>query len=286
MDGYDDDVLAVVVNVTVANPTQAGHATIFPKGTRPGDSSVVNFAAGQTVANSAILRPGVDGKVTVHLTTPAANGTADFIVDVSGWFSTSGYETNGARVETVEPARIYDSDSSTLKGAQKVSLDIWGATDIDSGQTVVPDDPNVVGVIVNLTGVNSYGGSVATHLSLVPDDFNPNIVAQQPETSNLNLVAGQTRANVAIVPVGPDGRIHLFSLRGEVRAVVDVTGYLLKGADELVARWAGHPTGDGVPRVRHPPVRLLRPAPRPGPRRAVELRGVRERRQDQRHMGR
>lgn len=230
-DGFDDDVLAVVANVTVVNPTQAGHATIFPKETTPGQSSVVNFTPGRTVANSAILRPGTDGKVTVHLETPNANGTAHFIVDVSGWFSTSGYETNGARVQTVDPARIYDSGTATLKGARKVSLQIRGATDLDSGQTIVPNDSNVVGVIVNLTGVNAYGGSTATHLSLVPDDFNPSIVAQQPSTSNLNLVPGQTRANVAFVPVGDDGRIHLFSLRGEVRAVVDVTGYLIEGAD-------------------------------------------------------
>lgn len=231
-DGYDDDVLAVVVNVTVANPSQTGHATIFPKGTTPGQSSVVNFKSGRTVANSAILRPGRDGKVTVQLTTPAGSGNAHFVVDVSGWFSTSGYETNGARVETVDPARIYDSGSTKLKGAQKVSLDVWGATDINTGQTVVPDDPNVVGVIVNLTGVNNGAGSLATHLALVPDDFNVADAADQPTTSNLNLAKGQTRANTAFVPVGADGRIHLFSLRGEMRAVVDVTGYLVKGVDE------------------------------------------------------
>ena len=231
-DGFDDEVLAVVVNVTVAGPSQAGHATIFPKGTSPGESSVVNYLPGRTVANSAILRPGAGGKVTVHLETPGATGTAHFIVDVSGWFSTSDYATRGARVQTIDPARIYDSGATNLRGARKVSLDIRGAKDLDSGRTIVPDSDNVVGAIVNLTGVNEFGGSTATHLSLVPDNFDPNVVAQQPTTSNLNLSPGQTRANVAFVPVGPDGRIHLFSLQGEVRAVVDVTGYLVKGVDE------------------------------------------------------
>ncbi|MCB0967572.1 MAG: hypothetical protein KDB37_12115 [Ilumatobacter sp.] len=233
-DGFDDDVLAVVANVTVVTPTQAGHATIFPTGTSPGTSSVVNFAPGQTVANSAILRPGTGGQVTVHLETPIAAGTAHFLIDVSGWISTSGYETRGARVETIEPVRIYDSDLSggNLKGARKVSLPIWGAVSTDGGAAVVPNSADVVGVIVNLTGVNAYGGSKATHISLVPDDFDPNVPAQQPTTSNLNLVPGQTRANLAIVPVGDDGRIHLFALQGETRAVVDVTGYLVRRADD------------------------------------------------------
>ncbi|MCB0969444.1 MAG: hypothetical protein KDB37_21620, partial [Ilumatobacter sp.] len=215
-------------------PTQAGHATIFPTGTSPGTSSVVNFAPGQTVANSAILRPGAGGQVTVHLETPMAAGTAHFLIDVSGWISTSGYEPRGARVETIEPVRIYDSDLSggNLTGARKVSLQIRGAVSTDGGAAVVPPLDDVVGVIVNLTGVNAYGGSRPTHISLVPDDFDPNVPAQQPTTSNLNLVPGQTRANLAIVPVGDDGRIHLFTLQGETRAVVDVTGYLVRREDD------------------------------------------------------
>jgi hypothetical protein len=37
---------------------------------------------------------------------------------------------------------------------------------------------------------------------------------------------------MAIHPLGPDGKIHLFNLAGEVRMVVDVVAYLQRGAPE------------------------------------------------------
>jgi hypothetical protein len=51
----------------------------------------------------------------------------------------------------------------------------------------------------------------------------------KPSTSTVNLLPGQVRANMAILPVGPDGAIHLFNLDGRVRLVVDIMGYLLAG---------------------------------------------------------
>jgi hypothetical protein len=228
-DGLDDHVLAVVANVTIAAPTRDGHATIYPKGESAPNASVVNFKAGQTVANSAILRPGVDGAVTVFLNTPSGAGSAHFIVDISGWFSTSGYHTHGARVRTIEPVRLYDSNvvtGSTLKGVQQLPLQV-------RGQKGVPNA--AVGVIVNLTGVNAFGGSTSTHMSLVPEAFNTGDKRTWPKTSTLNLSPGQTRANLAVVPIGSDGKIRVFNLQGETRIVVDVTGYLVPG-DGLGAR--------------------------------------------------
>jgi hypothetical protein len=222
-DGFDDNVLAVVANVTVITPTRHGHLTIFPKGSSPGESSVTNFQPGQVVANSTILRPGAGGNVSLHLNTPSGAGNAHVVVDISGWFSTSGYHTRGARVVAVEPNRLYDSKDtgSTLRGAQQIAVQIRGAKG-----GLVPDSGNVVGAIVNLTGVNAFGGSTQTHMAVVPDPF-----GGVPGTSTLNLSPGQTRANLAIVPVSSDGKIRLFNLQGEVRMVVDITGYLLAGQD-------------------------------------------------------
>ncbi|MAT06315.1 MAG: hypothetical protein CL424_14855 [Acidimicrobiaceae bacterium] len=237
IDAGPDDVLAVVANVTVVSPTRAGHATIVPTGTTPGESSVVNFAPGQVVANSAILRPGQNGRVTVHLNTPSGVGSAHLLVDISGWFSTSTYaEGRGARVETIEPVRIYDSNvvlnGGNLRGAQKVTLPIRTAKSLETGRSIVPSGERIVGVIVNLTGVNMFPGSMQTHFSLVPNDFDEAVPGERPSTSNLNLFPGQTRANLAILPVGEDGNIQLFSLQGEVRAVVDVTGFLVERHDD------------------------------------------------------
>jgi hypothetical protein len=66
----------------------------------------------------------------------------------------------------------------------------------------------------------------------VPD---PPAAGSWPATSNLNLVAGQIKPNLVLVPVGSDGRIHLFNERGSVDLIVDVVGYLATGYDETTA---------------------------------------------------
>jgi hypothetical protein len=93
---------------------------------------------------------------------------------------------------------------------------------------IIPDDPSVVGAIVNITGVNVWGASEPTFISALPSP----VASGSPTTSTVNLIRGQVRANMAILPVGPDGKIHLFNLAGEVRMVVDVVAYMRRGDAE------------------------------------------------------
>lgn len=228
-DGQDDNVLAVVVNITVIEPTHVGYLRAFGTGSPEGGTSVVNFVPGAVVPNTAIIRPGDLGKISMRLVSPTAPGTADVAVDITGWFSTTAYGQRGDRVISIDPIRVYDSDlpqfgGVTLKGRQQKTIPIRGAAEVSAPNTViVPDDPSVVGVIANITGVNAFGGSQQTYLSALPD---PVAQGQVPTTSTVNLLAGQTRANMAILPVGDDGAIRLFNLQGEVRMVVDVVAYL------------------------------------------------------------
>ena len=237
-DGFDDNVLAVVVNITVIGPDRAGYLRAFGAGTAEGDTSVVNFRAGERVPNSAILRPGIDGEIALRLITPDGAGSAHLAVDVTGWFSTSSYSERGARTITVEPARIYDSrdarfGASPVRALGQKNLPIRGATQMeDPSKVVVPDDPNVVGVILNLTGVNKLAGSKRTYVSLIPD---PVAGAGAVSTSNLNLEPGELRANLAIVPVPDDGDLTLFNFDGSVNLIVDVVGYLRAGDDEATS---------------------------------------------------
>ena len=94
-DGYDDNVLAVVLNITVIEPTQLGYLRAFPAGAEEGTTSVVNFQTNSTVPNTAVIRPGIDGKIALRLVTPLAPGQADVAVDISGWISTSRYAQRG-----------------------------------------------------------------------------------------------------------------------------------------------------------------------------------------------
>jgi hypothetical protein len=75
----------VSVNVTVTQPTAAGFLTIYPADrTRPLVSNI-NFRAGQTRANNAILPLAIDGTATVRVFNGSA-GTSHVVIDVNGYF--------------------------------------------------------------------------------------------------------------------------------------------------------------------------------------------------------
>ena len=74
---------SVAANLTVAQPTAGGHLTVFPTGSTPSLASVINFSAGQTRANNAVLQLGAGGAVSVQSGT---SGTVQLILDVVGWF--------------------------------------------------------------------------------------------------------------------------------------------------------------------------------------------------------
>ncbi|MFD4244184.1 hypothetical protein ACFWP3_21675 [Streptomyces sp. NPDC058525] len=75
-------VTAVVLNVTVTNPTHDGHLIVQPHGVERPNVSNLNFRAGQTVSNLVVV-PVVDGRVTFYNNT----GSADVIADLNGWFT-------------------------------------------------------------------------------------------------------------------------------------------------------------------------------------------------------
>lgn len=75
-------VTAVVVNLTATQPTRAGYLTAYPDGrSRPGTSSL-NFVAGQTVPNMAVV-PVVNGKITVY---NGGSGTVHAVADILGYY--------------------------------------------------------------------------------------------------------------------------------------------------------------------------------------------------------
>jgi len=92
---------------------------------------------------------------------------------------------------------------------------------------IVPNSANVVGAVLNIVGITDRPGGAATYVSATPTE----VAGGGAGTSNLNLRAGQIKANLAIVPVGPDGNVHLFNKFGQTDVAIDVVGYLTAGAD-------------------------------------------------------
>lgn len=227
------DVLAVVVNITVTEPTAAGWLNAYGAGANGGLASIVNFAANQTVPNLAIVRPGSpSGDLTIKLFTQNASATAHVVVDVFGWFSTSSNADHGARLVPIAPGRILDTrdGAGALGRAQSIELQVRGAT-LNTGQTIGTGS-DIVGVVLNLTGINTQANSIGTFLSVVPE-LPPGAI---PTTSNVNLARGQIKPNMVIVPIGADGKIRIYNHAGEVHLAVDVAGYLTTTAPNGSAR--------------------------------------------------
>jgi hypothetical protein len=78
---------AVVLNVTAVDPTGQGNLRLHPGDTGLPAASTLNFHAGETRANLAILRLALDGEGTLAVSpSVAGGGSVHVIVDVTGWF--------------------------------------------------------------------------------------------------------------------------------------------------------------------------------------------------------
>jgi hypothetical protein len=85
--GIPADARAVALNITAVNPGDVGDYRLYPAGTSIPPASTINFAAGRTRANNAIVSVGTGGAITVRCDMPAGStASAHLAVDVSGFF--------------------------------------------------------------------------------------------------------------------------------------------------------------------------------------------------------
>ena len=82
--GVASDAAAVVLNVTVTDPSAPGYLTIFPCGANLPNSSNLNYTTGQTVGNSVVAKVGAGGKICIY-----AHSATQLIVDTNGYFPTA-----------------------------------------------------------------------------------------------------------------------------------------------------------------------------------------------------
>jgi hypothetical protein len=78
-------VSALAVNVTITQPTGDGHLVLIAAGTPTPGTTVINFRAGQTRANNALVQLSATG--TVEALPIARSATLHLVVDVAGYFA-------------------------------------------------------------------------------------------------------------------------------------------------------------------------------------------------------
>src|SRR5215210_299132 len=85
--GIPTSAKSVAVNVTVVGPTGAGNVPLFPAGLPVPTVSTINFAAGQTRSNNAVLTLTEDGIGSIEARPfVAGDGLVHLVLDVTGYF--------------------------------------------------------------------------------------------------------------------------------------------------------------------------------------------------------
>jgi len=219
--GIPADAQAVVLNVTVTEPSTAGYLTVYPGGSVPNTSNI-NFTPGQTVAVHATVSVGAGPAVRVF----NSAGNTHVIVDVMGWYGPTGTvsSTPSSYTPLTNPARAIDTRPSTPGYAEGGDR----TTPVSGGQTLdltlangaqVPSDATAV--MLNLTITEPAAPS---HMTVFPTG------SAVPSTSTINFWTGQTIANLVVVKVGTGGRVSFRLNQSTAHVVVDVLGWFRPGA--------------------------------------------------------
>ena len=82
--GIPADAKSVSLNIAVTGPTNAGNLRLHPGGTSVPLVSSINYKAGQTRSNNAVIRLNALGELAAYL--DQVSGTAHLILDVNGYF--------------------------------------------------------------------------------------------------------------------------------------------------------------------------------------------------------
>jgi hypothetical protein len=77
----------VSLNVTVTEPTAQGNLRLFADGAPVPPTSTINYVAGLTRANNAVVSLSPAGAAAVKVT--QASGTVHVVLDVAGYFTNS-----------------------------------------------------------------------------------------------------------------------------------------------------------------------------------------------------
>lgn len=203
--GLPVDASAVLVNITATGSRTGGYLTAYS-----GDSlvvpgtSTVNFPAGRTVPNAALVPLGTGNRINVY---NASAGATNVLLDIQGYL-VNGDPTVVGGTGILRPTRVLAARAVPARSTY--TLKVAGAAGVP-----LTDVPAAVPLNVTVTRPTS-GGYLSVSASKAAPSF-----------SNLNFAAGQTVANFVQAPVAADGTTTFYNgSAGTVYVLADVLGYV------------------------------------------------------------
>ncbi|MBI4883266.1 MAG: DUF1501 domain-containing protein [Actinobacteria bacterium] len=202
--GVPADAVAVAINLTAVGASTPTFVTAWPSGQARPDTSNLNPVPGMAVPNLAVIRLGDTGGVNFF----NFAGTVNLLADIVGYFR----EGTSVGLLPLTPARLLDTRNGTGGVLGRLgpgqTLDVMVA-----GNGGVSTDPQAVALNVTITGPTA-----TSFLTVWPSG------SSRPNTSSVNMVAGQTVPNMVISMVGANGKVSVFNAFGYTDVIVDVLG--------------------------------------------------------------
>jgi hypothetical protein len=211
---------AAVLNVTAAGAGGPGFLTVYPCDSTVPDASNVNYLGPEAVPNLTVARLDGQGRTCV-----AASSATDVIVDLLGWFASSG------AYNAVSPTRLLDTrQPSVYPGGPLVPGVV---------RTLHVADPTVAPTaVLNVTAANAAAAGFVTAY--------PCGVAT-PNASSLNPQPGRATANLVATALDSHGDVcfvsdHPVDLIVDEEGTLPAAGYTSLVPVRLVDTRQGGPT--------------------------------------------
>jgi hypothetical protein len=210
---------AALVNVTYDSNAGAGFVRLWgTQALRPVTSSLNADAANTIGANAAIVPLDGAGRFMLESTI-----TGRIIVDVMAWLDDTGGAVSAGRFVALTPQRLVDTRiaaGTTLESGSDNPFTRPGGGDVEfdaDGRLGVPSDGTAAAVVLSIgaiagPGPGGFAGAFPTGTTW-------------SNTSNINVVGADIRANMAVVPFGTGGHVSIKTLN-IADVVVDVLGYI------------------------------------------------------------
>lgn len=204
-----DSATAVTLNLTAMSATTQTYVMAHPAGssTLP-VASTLNIGPGEVVPNQVTVRLGTNKTVDIF----NANGLVHVVADMVGYYATD----SGDVFVPISPERAMDSrPGNGLTPDVFIALTGWGEE---------TDPVALTGVVGNLTATNP---TAKQYLVVWPGG------QPVPNTSNQNLVPGQTAANAVTIGVGYEPAVGTRSVNfannaGYVDIIFDISGFFVR----------------------------------------------------------
>ncbi len=199
---------AYSLNVTVVPQGPLYYLTLWPTGQAQANVSTLNSWAGAVAANAAIVPAGTGGAVSVYVP-----GATDLILDINGYFDTSGGPASYAFYPET-PCRVADTRGVT---------GTFGGPPMTGGQS--RDFP----IPLSGCGTPPTARAYSLNFTVVPSGYLGYLTAwptgqAPPVASTLNSWTGKVVANAALVPAGANESISVY-VSNPTDVILDIDGY-------------------------------------------------------------